>query len=313
MDFLTYIYMLVGFSLAAYSVIGNDSVQTLGTLIASNEHVKWYWLWAATSFILILTLGYAQIYLDGDLSFGRLNQIPWSPPQWYHAVAPLGLVLLTRFGIPVSTTFLVLSTFASTAIIEQMLVKSMIGYGLAAAVAYGVWYFLDRLINERVPLKESNKTYWRIAQWVTSGILWFTWLSHDMANIVVYLPRNIGYGYFTFVIIVCVGLLGYILYNRGGRIQDVVIEKHGTRFARSTTIINVVYALILLYFKEYNDIPMSTTWVFVGMLCGRELAISSVMEDYKFKYVFPIVARDFLKMMIGLAVSVSIVLAIHYL
>ena len=309
----TIIYMLVGFFLAAYSVIGNDSVQTLGTLIASNEHLKWYWLWGATSFILILTLGYAQIYLDGDLSFGRLNQIPWVPPQWYHAIAPLGLVLLTRFGIPVSTTFLVLSTFASTIVLEQMLVKSMIGYGLAGAVAYTTWIILERFLNEKIPLKDSTKFYWKTAQWVTSGILWFTWLSHDMANIVVYLPRNMDFGWFTFVIVTCVGLLGYLFYNKGGAIQSLVIEKTGTRFARSATIINVVYALILLYFKEYNDIPMSTTWVFVGMLSGRELAISTVIDDYKFKYVFPIVARDFLKMMIGLAVSVSIVLAIHYM
>ncbi len=305
--------MLVGFFLAAYSVIGNDSVQTLGTFIASNEHIKWYWLWAATSLILILTLGYAQIYLDGDLSFGRLNQIPWIEPQWYHAIAPLGLLALTRFGVPVSTTFLVLSIFASTAVIEQMLLKSMFGYALAATAGYAIWFVLERFINEKAPLKESSKPYWRVAQWVTSGVLWFTWLSHDMANIVVYLPRNMNLGWFGFVIIVCVGLLGYIFYNRGGAIQSIVVEKHGTRFARSATIINVVYALILLYFKEYNDIPMSTTWVFVGMLCGRELAISTVMEDYKLKHVFPIVARDFLKMMIGLAVSVSIVLAIHYL
>lgn len=304
--------MLIGFFLAAYSVIGNDSVQTLGTFIASNNHVKWYWLWAATSIVLILTLGYAQFYL-GDLSFGRLNQIPWVESQWYHAIAPLGLLILTRFGIPVSTTFLVLSIFASTVVIEKMLVKSMLGYGLAAMAGYIVWIVLERFINEKIPLKDSNKTYWRIAQWVTSGFLWFTWLSHDMANIVVYLPRDIDFSLFLFIVIVCVGLLGYLFYSNGGAIQKIVIEKHGTRFVRSATIINIVYALILLYFKQYNDIPMSTTWVFVGMLSGRELAISTVITDYKFKYVFPIITRDFLKMMIGLGISVSIVLAIHYM
>ena len=37
------IYMMIGFSLAAYSVVANDSVQTLGTFIASNsEKFKWY-------------------------------------------------------------------------------------------------------------------------------------------------------------------------------------------------------------------------------------------------------------------------------
>ena len=34
------IYMIIGFSLAAYSVVANDSVQTLGTFIASNSEKK---------------------------------------------------------------------------------------------------------------------------------------------------------------------------------------------------------------------------------------------------------------------------------
>ena len=51
------IYALVGFMLAAYSVIGNDSVQTLGTFIASNIRVfKWYWLWLVASLVLAFTL-----------------------------------------------------------------------------------------------------------------------------------------------------------------------------------------------------------------------------------------------------------------
>jgi hypothetical protein len=58
---------------------------------------------------------------------------------------------------------------------------------------------------------------------------------------------------------------------------------------------------------------MSTTWVFVGLLCGRELAISTMNKEYKFKYVFPLIAKDFIKMIFGLSVSVGIVLAIHYI
>ena len=81
---------------------------------------------------------------------------------------------------------------------------------------------------------------------------------------------------------------------------------------RSATIIDAVYWLILWFFKELNDIPMSTTWVFVGLLCGRELAMATMTGKEKFKTVFPLVTRDFLKMMIGLGASVGIVLAIHY-
>jgi phosphate/sulfate permease len=69
---------------------------------------------------------------------------------------------------------------------------------------------------------------------------------------------------------------------------------------------------VLYYFKELNDLPMSTTWVFVGLLCGRELAIAAHHKTNFRKYVFPIIGKDFLKMIFGLAISAGIVLGIHY-
>jgi hypothetical protein len=35
-------------------------------------------------------------------------------------------------------------------------------------------------------------------------------------------------------------------------------------------------------------------------------------KEYKLGYVFPLIGKDFLKMVFGLTVSVGIVLAIHY-
>ena len=98
----------------------------------------------------------------------------------------------------------------------------------------------------------------------------------------------------------------------GGKIQQIVLEKHNTRYVRSATIIDGVYWLILFFFKELNDIPMSTTWVFVGLLCGRELAMATITGKHKFKTVFPLITKDFIKMMIGLGASVGVVLSIHY-
>jgi phosphate/sulfate permease len=308
---ITTVYMLIGFLLAAYSVIGNDSVQTLGTFIASNENVKWYWLWIAASSMLIITLTYAWM-TTGDISFGRLNQIPWQEVQWYHAAAPVVLLILTRFGIPVSTTFLVLSVFASGVVLEKMLVKSFVGYGLAACTAYGLWWLLGHVLDENKKLTEHHKQYWDIAMWISSGWLWYAWLSHDMANIAVFLPRELSFIQLVGVELTCVALLAYIFYTGGGKIHEIVVEKHGTRFARSSTIINIIYASILIFFKEYNDLPMSTTWVFVGMLAGRELAVNRFTARYK-EAVFPLIQKDFIKMMIGLGASVAIVLAIQSL
>jgi hypothetical protein len=308
------IYAAIGFLLASYAVIGNDSVQTLGTFIASNMRVfKWYWLWLAASSVLIATLFYGWYTHDGDISFGRLNRIPEIDIEWYHAAAPLGLLLLTRLGIPVSTTFLVLSAFASGVVMQDMLVKSFVGYGVAAVSAYLIWIVLSRFINEKFnKVKKAHRTHWRVAQWVATGFLWFTWLSHDMANIAVFLPRQMPLEILLAAMAVLCGWLALIFKTQGGKIQKIILEKTGSRFMRSATIIDIVYAVILFIFKEVNDLPMSTTWVFVGVLCGRELAIAATNKDYKLGYVFPLIGKDFLKMMIGLAVSVAIVLAIHY-
>lgn len=35
------IYMLIGFALAAYTIVANDSIQTLGTFLASNSKRPW--------------------------------------------------------------------------------------------------------------------------------------------------------------------------------------------------------------------------------------------------------------------------------
>jgi len=313
---LTMFYTIMGFGLAGYSVIANDSVQTLGTFMASKQKwFKWYTLAASASFAMIVTISYGWWAYDGDISYGRLTQIPYQEIYWYHAVAPGILLLLTRIGIPVSTTFLVLSAFASTIIIEKMLLKSVMGYGVAAVVAYFCWIGISKFINEKFDeiTTQSKINFWRNAVWITSAFLWCTWLMHDIANIAVYLPRKLDILLLAIVLIYLSILLFYIFYIHGGPIQKVVLDKTGTRYARSAAIINTIYAIVLYYFKELNDLPMSTTWVFVGLLCGRELAIATMNKEYKLRYVFPIIGKDFLKMIFGLSVSVGIVLIIHYI
>lgn len=309
------IWMILGFLLASYSVVSNDGVQTLGTWISSNgRKFKWYWLWFAAASVLLITIWWGWISNDGDISFGRLSKIPFQEVKWYHTSAPLVLLLLTRFGIPASTTFLVLSTFASTVLLEKMLMKSIVGYTVAALVAFCIWMVIARIINEREKiLKKRHKKYWYFAQWFTTGFLWYTWLSHDLANVAVFLPREISMPLMLIISFILVFILGIMFYERGGKIQKIVLEKTDTSYVRSATIIDFVYAVILVIFKEYSQIPMSTTWVFIGLLCGREIAISATIKRKNYKYVFPMVVKDFVKMVSGLLVSIGLVLAIHNL
>jgi len=303
-----------GFLMAAYAVIANDSAQTLGTFISSNRETKWYWKWLVMSVIMVGTLTYA--WSTGDVAHGRLNSIPLPMTfQWYHTLAPALLLGLTRFGVPVSTTILTLSVFSSSFVLEKILLKSAVGYALAAVVAYALWNIITLLLNERDPVPEEHKKHWKAAQWIATCFLWHQWLAHDIANVAVYLPRgtNLGVGMFTMFMAILVAGLGRLFYTHGGKIQEIVLSKSGTRFVRSATIIDFTYALILLYFKQYNDIPMSTTWVFVGLLCGRELAIYRRFNMGKeIKHVFPMLVSDFLKMMVGLALSIILVAFVAY-
>ena len=138
MDALT-LWMAVGFLFAGYAVIANDSVQTLGTWIASNNEKFGGKYVGAASAVLLYTLWYGWYTNGGDISYSRLNKIPFQEIQWYHAMAPGLLLILTSIGVPVSTSFLVLSAFASTFVLEKMLVKSMMGYAVAAVAAYAIW------------------------------------------------------------------------------------------------------------------------------------------------------------------------------
>ena len=307
------IWMWTGFLLAAYSVIANDSIQTLGTWIASNRKVNWKIMWGYASAVLLFAVWYGWWAYDGDISYGRLNKIPFEGLEWYQALAPAVLLLLTRFGIPVSTSFLVLSAFASTLVLQKVLMKSMLGYAVAGVAAYLIWFALTRVIDEGKSIKDSHKKWWSIGQWITTGFLWWTWLSHDMANIAVFMPRQIPVEVMVIISTVFVGGLAWMLQKRGGKIQEIVIQKRNTKYVRSATLIDLFYFVILYIFKEVNDIPMSTTWVFVGLLTGRELAVASFRQKDEIKKVFPMVSRDFLKLMIGLAASVVIVILVQYM
>ena len=307
------IWMWTGFLLAAYSDIANDSIQTLGTWIASNRKVNWKIMWGYASAVLLFAVWYGWWAYDGDISYGRLNKIPFEGVEWYQALAPAVLLLLTRFGIPVSTSFLVLSAFASTLVLQKVLMKSMLGYAVAGVAAYLIWFALTRVIDEGKSIKDSHKKWWSIGQWITTGFLWWTWLSHDMANIAVFMPRQIPVEVMVIISTVFVGGLAWMLQKRGGKIQEIVIQKRNTKYVRSATLIDLFYFVILYIFKEVNDIPMSTTWVFVGLLTGRELAVASFRQKDEIKKVFPMVSRDFLKLMIGLAASVVIVIIVQYM
>ena len=310
----TEIYMYVGFLLAAYAVVANDAIQTLGTFLASNARRPWWILWLYASSILVAVFLYGHFMNDGDVAYGRLSKIPEIETHaWWMIIPPLVILGLTRLGIPVSTTFLVLTAFNPRGL-TSMLTKSLLGYAVAAVVGYLVYKFVTRVVEHRFIETSSRPPapYWVVLQWLSTAFLWSQWLVQDLANIVVYLPRSLGPEMLVMVIGVMVVLHAWIFYRRGGEIQRIVTTKINTQDIRSATIIDLIYGLILFFFKELSNVPMSTTWVFLGLLAGREFAVALDTHLRSNRETTMIVVKDAFKGFIGLAVSVAVAFLIQW-
>lgn len=307
--------MWVGFLFAAYAAIANDSIQTIGTFIASNQDKKWWVLWIFIGGIFCLTMFYSWFTLDGDVSHGRLAAKGFEvAPTEFHFLqvsAPIFLLILTRLRMPVSTTFILLTSFAaSTNAVGKVLAKSMSGYVLAFLLGL-IFFTLVARVSKKYFIGKAEP-WWTAAQWLTSGSLWAVWLSQDAANIAVYLPRSLGgFQFIAFISIVTVGL-GVLLYYKGGRIQKIVTEKSVVTDVRFATLIDLIYCVILFYFKLHSKVPMSTTWVFIGLLAGREIGMSlmktgsnTILGGLK------LAAKDVIYALLGLTVSIAIAVGVN--
>jgi hypothetical protein len=304
-DFL----MFAGFFLAAYAIVANDALQTLGTFLSANEDCPWWVLWLYTSFILTVIFVVGWYVNQGDVAYGRLSIVPFPETfTWIYVIPPLAILLLTSFGIPVSTTFLVLTVFAPRSL-DEMLMKSAWGYVLASFVGLFIYKIIGRLENFFLETRGKEQgLLWIVLQWFSTGFLWSQWLIQDFANIFAYLPRQLSFEWLLASLPIMLLLQAIVFINHGGRIEKIVTSKTNTHDTRSATIINIIYGLILLFFVEYNHVPMSTTWVFLGLLGGREIALARNCSE-----TGKLVLGDFIKALIGTVVSISLALSLPLL
>ena len=306
---LSNIYMITGFLISMYSCVSNDVIQTLGTYLTSSKKMPTWLIWAFTSAVLVITISMGWLVNDGDMSFGRLERIPY--PETFtliHVLPPIILLFLTRYGIPVSTTFLILSIFSASDlnVIGMILSKSLIGYVLAAIVSILIYSVIARPV-ERYFYYTANKKiskWWIAAKWMSTAFLWSQWLMQDAANLFVYLPRKASFTQLALVIIAFSAFMWIVAYKRGGEVQKIVKMKTNVQDPRSATIIDLIYAFLLLYFIQLNNVPMSTTWVFIGLLAGREIELYHRLRFESPKKMYKHILKDLSKAAIGLIVSI---------
>lgn len=329
---------LAGFLLASWAVIGNDSLQTLGPFLQANRGRTPRWSQAVALcgvLCAVLLLGWWRS--AGDASWGRLSSYP-APPRlaWLDLLPPLAVLLLTQLGVPVSTSFLVLTAF-TPANLPALLRRSLLGYGLALLVGllvYGGRALWCRLRERRSAAagcappgpalaggSDGAAGVFGVAgiaagpalllQWLASGWLWSQWLIQDLANIFIYLPRQLGAGAMALALAVLCAGVGLLLLEGGGAIQDILRRKSGLKEPAATTAISLNYGLILALLALLGREPLSTTWVFLGLLAGRELGLGLAPQARPAVAVVIDLARDLLLAALGLAVSVALALGLQ--
>ena len=278
---------------------------------------------AARNWSLISETGqvYGTVTIDlehaGDVSYSRLSSKGFeTAPKSFHFLqlaAPLFLIILTRLRMPVSTTFLLLSVFAASGkSIGAVTMKSISGYFIAFICAIILWGTLGPWMKQRFT-GEAHPA-WRMVQWITTGLLWSVWLQQDAANIAVFLPRTLTLTQFiAFASVIFFGL-GLLFRMGGEKIQEVVDEKSDVFDVRPATIIDLLYSVILYIFKFASKVPMSTTWVFVGLLAGREISMAARGANTDGRTLIAalrLAGRDLLFVTIGFIISMLLAAAIN--
>jgi len=232
------------------------------------------WLYIGSLFIITMLIGWFGF--NHELDFERLHNIPYNPNfNIMHFIAPILLIALTCNKVPVSTTFLILSVFSTQDILGFMLIKTFAGYILSFIFSFLSWSFLHKFFKKFFEDKsEIRIKKWRIFQWASSGALWVAWLIQNTSNMVVYIPREITAYELILIIVLGLIMVGFTIYNRGGPIQEIVEEKTDIKNIHSTSMINLNLAIMILIMTYIGTIPIATTWIFIGILGGRELAIT---------------------------------------
>ncbi|MFL0782159.1 MAG: hypothetical protein AB8E74_09270 [Prochlorococcus sp.] len=315
------IWQIIGFLLASYSVVANDSLQTLGTYLSSNRNrtpkvIQIIFICSLT--IGVLLIGWSQHQISGgygDPSWGRLEQFP-APEQfkWFYILPPIAVLILTQFGVPVSTTFLVLTTFT----FENswaLLFSSLSGYGIAFFLSLTIYGFARWLVltNSDQSSRQENEssTIWYLIQWLSTGWLWSQWLVQDLANIFIYLPRQMNLVWMLIATgVLCVGLC-ILVATGGGPIQGIVNNKINTADLRSASAIDLLFGFLLFLAAKLSTLPLSTTCIFLGLLAGREIALRVGLEHDQSIPLVNLLVPDLLKLAIGILVSLLIAIALQ--
>jgi hypothetical protein len=304
--------------IASFAIVGNDSPQLIGTHLATRQDEKWYKTLAFVGVIFVVVLGLCWYFYDGEVHFKILDNVSPRNINKYYLISPAILLFLTHNGIPTSSTFLVLSVFLNKANIMNMLTKTAASYFISFAASAYVFLKILRRYKKYLLSASSNDRYislWNQLQLASTILLVINWLCFSISNITVFLPRKLSLHDFLLFMFILLYTLASVLSNKSNKMQEILLSKSGANNLKINVLINMLFSAVLFIFKVINNVSIATTFVFLGILAGKEIAIASSEMDIfgrNYKRTILTILRDINKCIFGVGVSLAFVTLINF-
>lgn len=309
-------WLLVVFT--TYTIMANNCAQTIGMFIASNKSKSKFRIIYFLSGIFIITLLISWLFCNKQLDFYLLHDIPYNSLNPLLVFLPIVLFFLTKYKIPVSATFLIIPIFANKNTVHSMITKTSVSYFISFLISLIVWRFIYTKYKYLIEVKKEKdiNKIWFLLQFMSTGIVWSVWIILSACNFIVFLPRVFELKELILVIFIGVVSIYLILLDNGGKIQEIVDEKSDINI-KSSVIFNFLFSFTMLFIQYVSKIPITSTWMFLGILAGRELAITvsktGVFGSSYYRKCFIKIWSDLKLAVFGIVVSLFFVSLVGFL
>ncbi len=295
-----------------YNVMVNNFIQTLGTFNVSNKYAKKWKIFLYLASIFIAYFVYTWLKYDGNIRKGSLRHIEYKDSFGYSLLLlPILVALFNYFGIPVSIAFLSIPLFISGEIVKAMIAKAFLNYFLAFAISFIFWNILY-VEFKKILKKKDNHKFWMIVEYISIGILWCCWLNTCVSSFMVFLPPKLDLKHLLLLLVIGTIIISIITILRSNdKMEQIIEEKTDVNNIMFSVLFNVLHSVVLVVLKLNSEVPIATSWIFTGLLDGRELGIvtkkSNSFSDQKYKLCLKKIVRDLCFNTIGIIISLLFV------
>ncbi len=291
--------------LTTYFIMVNNSIQTVGFFTASNKQNNKINTFYFLSVVFVVTMLFSWLCYKRELHFLLLNRTRYNPHlSIFLLLLPVIIDILTKLRMPLSAAFLVIPVFSDSGTVKGMVTKTFMSYVLAFVVSFLAWKIIYTLFRGHVRVKKDEQIgkVWIFMEYIFTGAVWAMWLTISACNFVVFLLRVFvlkDFILFLFMGILCIYLM---VYNGGGEMLKIIEDKSDVDI-KNTTIFNALLSITMLIIRCVSKIPITSTWMFLGTMAGRELAVASSSAVSKYKSCYKKILIDLKLAIFGIVLS----------